>query len=321
MKPFMLLLFVVAGVSVCASQVPSPDPTPDSATEELLIGCAPQDNQPTPLVLDSLSAKGLTLTNLAPVGDQPFNYVLVYDRRKPALARGGKDELILSRLLLHTLTRTGKDSGSVVFFDSGVQAARGSTTNADDILAVAEKIQPGDNGFALFDALRVGIEKLDEMRLAGPRFIFLVSMGTPGSSIYQLQHKPDAWNNDQAKVEDLLISSRTLLIAVTMNAMSDFNSSGMIKLGLVPYYSVIRDMTNHSGGWVLQTQSEPSEAKIVKNYGKDFDNLATLFQNWYWLRVQPSFRSNGELAFTLKTKEHCNLVAPGRLIISPKKPQ
>jgi len=259
----------------------------------------------------------LTLTNLVPVGEKPFNYVLVYDRRELALASNGKIQLVLSRLLLHSLTRTGKDSGSVVFFDGGVDTSKGSTTSADDILAVAETIQPGDNGFVLLDAIREGVKVLDKMESGRPRFVFVVSLGRPSIATDRFRDQSDVWNKDQAKVESLLIASHTLLIAVTMN---DWNDRPNAALGLETYRSVIGGMTSQVGGRLLDAQSASSEFKIAKDYRKDFDNLARLFQNWYWLRLQPT-GLRGEPALNLRTAAHCDLVAPSRLIVGRNKPQ
>jgi len=227
------------------------------------------------------------------VGDLPFNYVLVYD--KSGSMRGvEKGEFYLSRLLLHTLTRSAKDRGSAVLIGSFPKAANGSTTDADDILK-SIAAAPNDRGTPLYDALMVGVKKLDEMEVMGerrPRFLFLVSDGQDNQS-----------RVTPKRVLDELLSSRTRVISVSVYASGN-NSRGD---------PVLRQLAKTSGGWFVTTDLADSEPYVVRNNRKELDKTASLFRSWYWLRVQAPAGLNGNLDLGLKTSAHCRLAAPSSI--------
>ena len=330
MKHWALLLYLVTFAPLSGAQVKLPNTNADGQTQEILIGCVAKDAQAPPLTLESLSAKDLTLSALSPLGDQPFNYALVYDRSSvrieqanlnfgynlkntPELHRG---EFYLSRLLLHSLTRTGKDRGGAVFFAKDVGVARGFTTDADQILAVAETIHP-DYGSALFDALDAGVKKLDEMENGKPRFLFVLSVGEN----YQ-------GHLSASQVQDKLLSSRTHVIAISVGSWVVEPSTGYqfrtrAAISRDPTdgapTTALHQMAERTGGYFMRTPAELTESETSKISHPEIDKLAALFQNWYWLRVQLPTGSKGTIPLNLKTSARCKLVAPSHLVIPPEK--
>lgn len=323
------VLVAVLGIYLFYAQAQAP--VPDADAQEVLIGCVPQGNQPLKLALEDISSKGLTPVSLTPIADEAIEYVLVFDKSKNALAHHGKAELTLSRLMLHSLIRPGKDIGSLVLFDAGVLAARGYTTNPDEILASLEKIRPGESGFSLLDALAAAAKKLDEMGTNRPRMIIVVA------SKPIADYSSDASSNRTLALADLLISSHTLLVAAESFSLADaaadrlqlrrYNGGEVdvaAPVGKSPYQSgdepLLNELSGNVGGRVLRVSSE-SESDILKQSGKDLDRLAAAVHSLYWLRLQPREGSQGTVRLNLKAKAHCTLLAPSQLRISITKPR
>lgn len=323
---------LVAMLCICVFYAQAQAPVPNANAQEVLIGCVPQGDQPLKLALEDISSKGLTPVNLTPIADEPIEYVLVFDKSKNALAHG-KAELTLSRLLLHSLMRPGKDIGSLVLFDAGVLAARGYTTNPDEILASLEKIRPGESGFSLLDAIAAAAKKLDEMGTNRPRMIIVVA----SKPIEREDYSSDASSDRTLALADLLISSHTLLVAAESFSLADaaadrlqrrLNNGGMVDvatpIGKSPYQSggapLLDELSGNVGGRLLRVSSE-SESDILKQSGKDLDRLAAAVHSLYWLRLQPREGSQGVVRLNLKAKAHCTLLAPSQLRISITKPQ
>jgi hypothetical protein len=330
MKHLALLLWLAIFASLSIAQVKAPDTKPDTQTQEILIGCVMQDAQAPPLTLENLSAKNLTLVGLSPLGEKPFNYVLVYDRSSVRIEQANlnfgynfknttelhRGEFYLSRLMLHSLTRIGKDRGGAVFFAKDVGVARGFTTNADQILSVAETIHP-DYGSALFDALDAGIKKLDEIENGGPRFLFVVSIGENYQS-----------RLSQLPVEEKLLSSRTHVIAISVGSWVVEPSTGYqfgTRAGIrrdptdgAPT-TALHHIADRTGGWFLRIPAEATDAETVANNRREFDKLGGLFRNWYLLQVKLPTESKGSVPLNLKTDARCKLVAPSHLVVSTEK--
>jgi len=296
MKRLTLLFCMVAAATMLA-QVVVPGASPGAQTQRVLIGCLAKDERPVTLTLDSLSAKDIKLTGISPLGDQSFDYVLVYDASNSTRALG-KSGLYLSQLLLRSATRTGKDRGSLVTFDSIPDAARGFTTNPEDILKAVGKAQIG-GGTALYDALMRAMKKLDEIGRDAPRFVFLISDGDDNQS--------RATSKD---VANALLLSHTRLIAVYPFSGFSWNERG---------YSILSRMAGVSGGWSLEAKSAVKQADVENKNRKTFETLSRLFQSWTSLQLQTPSGAGDLLPFALRTTAGCKLVAPSFLAISSRR--
>lgn len=155
-------------------------------------------NDPVPLTLENLSAKGVTLLTLAPLSERPFSYVLISKdpNTYPSV-------LYLSKHLLSNV-RSGKDQGSLIVDVGTLKEAGGFTTNPSQILALLGSLRSETgNGGLLFSAMQHGMKKLDDLKSDSPRFLFVVTDGRTSEA-----------TTKQEQLINALLSTRTHVVVV-----------------------------------------------------------------------------------------------------------
>jgi hypothetical protein len=143
----------------------------------------------------------------------------------------------------------------------------------------------------LYDALLLGVSKLDEMGGSAPRFLFIISDGDDNQS-----------RHTRGETIEALLASRTHLVAVSPNAGQ----------GTERGHNTLEIMAAASGGLALDTWSAKDEAGALKKNQKSFDELSQLFHSWN--RVQFEVPADVRTPLKLKATAGCKLVAPAAVL-------
>jgi hypothetical protein len=270
---------------LCAGSLAQSAAPAQPSTDEVLVACIPKAQTPETLTLAALSA-AQKLTAVTPLGDQPFLYVLVYDGSGSMGRELGPREVALARALLHTVVRSSKDTGGLVFFDAQATDFRGASLHPEELLQVVAQQMTG-GGTALYDALIRATDKLPEIDAdpATPRFLFVISDGGDNQSRHTSEESIKA-----------ALAARAHVIAMLPAGPGSEKGSRFL-----------RRLTEATGGLLIEVSARKDEASILTQNAKAFDELARLFHSWW--RVQMD-APNSPTRLRMKSTAACRLTAP-----------
>ena len=285
---FLLLLYAFS-VSVLAQNA--------APAHRILISCIPKHEAVT-LTLSDLSSRELTLKGLTPVDtNDALDYVVVFDTSR-SVRENTNSEFASVSAVLHSFMRGGRDRGLAIVFGE-VPIAGSRFVTDPEIILNALKSPPQGRGTALYDAMFMGVSKLNELPNPRPRYMIVISDGE------------DTWSKaTRADVIPRLVASDVHVIAVNLPGYPNGVGRGE---------KALRDLAQPSGGIVLHIERGTSESDLKKYSRQEWSRLESFFKYRYWLEVETKDLNARVVHPDLKTRAKCALIAPEVVAYQPTK--